>query len=168
MNESLRSIIWFFGIVGTIINTTAVIIAALGILSGFPVQGIIIAVIIAAGGISYLAIRKPQVVGTYNVKGKNPINGEQYSGELQIKKQGELLSGTWKIGDKGTGASKPSDEGTGLLIGKALAFSYEHCDPDDSYTGVALYKIRGGHMSSKWGVVGKTNAGFEDCSKKRA
>ena len=138
----------------------------MGILSGFPVQGIIIAVIIAAVGILYLVIRKPQVCGTYRVKGENPINKESYSGELRIIEQGELLSGTWKIGtQRGTDASKPSDKGTGLLVGKALAFSYEHCDPDEPYTGVALYKIRGGHMSSKWGVVGKRTQALKNVGK---
>ena len=168
MNESLQYIKEFIGIVGAICGIAVFIIGAAGILSGFAVEGIIIAFIIAAAGILYLVIRKPQVCGTYNVKGKNPINKESYSGELQIKEQGELLLGTWKIGTpRGTDASKPSDEGTGLLVGNALAFSYEHTDPEDPYSGVALYKIRGGHMSGKWGVVEKSNAGFEKCQRKR-
>ena len=167
---NLQNIKEFIGIVGAIYGILALISAAAGILSGFLVEGIMAAFIIVAAGILYLFfIRKPQVVGTYNVKGKNPINEELYSGELQIKKQGELLLGTWKIGTpRGTDAPKPSDEGTGLLVGNALAFSYKHTDPEDPYTGVALYKIRGGHISGKWGVVEKSNAGFEECWKERA
>ena len=161
------------GIVGALCGISVFISAAAGILSGFPIQGIIVASIIAVAGISCLVRRKPQVCGTYSVDGKNHINGKKYKGELQIEERGELLSGTWKFGTAREGVASKQSIGTGLRVGDALAFTFKYNDVEKgtekgTRPGVSLYKIRGNDMSGKWAVEGETNAGFEECSKERA
>lgn len=109
-----------------------------------------------------------QVCGTYAVEGKNPRTQLSYSGELQIKERGEGLLGTWEIGTRGIDASKQSDEGIGLLVGNAIAFSYKHTDPKDPYTGVLLYEIMSDDiMRGHWTVFGESHLGFEECRKKK-
>ena len=112
---------------------------------------------------------RAQVCGTYAVVGKNPRTPQlSYFGELQIKERDEVLLGTWKIGAREIGASKQSNEGTGLLIGNALAFSYKHTDPQDPYAGVVLYEIMSDDvMRGRWTVFGESNLGFEECRKKK-
>lgn len=108
-----------------------------------------------------------QVFGTYKVHGKKP-DKTPYAGLLQIKKDGELFEATWIIGDKGTGASMPTEEGTGLRVGDALAFSYKHLDPNDPYTGIALYLIMSDVlMSGPWTKDKESKLGFEKCEKKK-
>ena len=171
-------LIKYITILGGLVGIVIFIIAALE--WGF-LEGIIVALIIAVPAMLYPVIQKPPVVGTYDVKGKNPINDEPYSGKLQIKKQGELLSGTWEFGRKKNGDAPEPSYGTGLRVGNALAFTFklkdvekgtekgtEEVTKEVTRPGVSLYKIRGNHMSGKWAVEGETNAGFEECSKGRA
>ena len=108
---------------------------------------------------------RTQVCGTYRVDGENPINKESYSGELQIKERDEMLLGTWKFP---IGASQPTDEGTGILVGNMLMFNFEHTDPQDPYTGVVSYQIiSDGVMRGLWTAFGRSNVGFEECQKKK-
>ena len=167
-------LIKYITIWGGLVGIVFFIIAALA--WGF-LEGIIVALIIVVPAILYPVIQKPPVFGTYDVKGKNPINDEPYFGKLQIKKQGELLSGTWEFGRKKEGDAPEPSYGTGLRVGNALAFTFklkdvekvtEEVTKEVTRPGVSLYKIRGNHMSGKWAVEGEANAGFEECSKGRA
>ena len=136
---------------------------------------------------------RAQVCGTYAVVGKNPLKPQEpYFGELQIKERDEVLLGTWKFPIRESGASKQSDEGTGLLrkllirvhflkksskesnegiglrVGNAIAFRYEHTGEDGTYTGVVLYEIMSDDlMSGQWAVFGESNVGFEECRKEK-
>lgn len=112
---------------------------------------------------------RAQVCGTYAVVGQNPRTPQlSYFGELQIKERDEVLWGTWEIGAREIGASKQSNEGTGLLVGNALAFRYKHTDPQDPYAGVVLYEIMSDDvMRGRWTVFGESNVGFEECRKKK-
>ena len=109
-----------------------------------------------------------QVCGTYKVNGEQP-DKTPYSGLLQIEEQGKLFRGTWIIGARENSASTQTDEGTGLLVGNALAFRYKHIDPQDSpYTGIVLYLITSDDlMSGPWTRGKKLDVGFEECQRKR-
>lgn len=112
---------------------------------------------------------RTQVCGIYDVKGQNPLKPQEpYFGELQIKERDEVLLGTWKFPTRKIGASQPTDEGTGLLVGNMLAFNFKHTDPQDPYTGVVSYQIiSDGVMRGLWTAFGRSNVGFEECQKKK-
>ena len=110
---------------------------------------------------------RAQVCGTYDVKGQNPVNKIEYKGELQIKERNEMLLGTWKSPTQEIGASKPTDEGTGLLVDNMLMFNFIHTDPQNPYTGVVTYQIMSdSFMRGLWTIFGESNVGFEECRKK--
>ena len=111
---------------------------------------------------------RAQVCGAYDVKGQNPVNKIEYIGELQIKERNEMLLGTWKSPTREIGASKPTDEGTGILVGNMLMFNFIHTDPQNPYTGVVTYQIMSdSFMRGLWTIFGKSNVGFEECRKKK-
>jgi len=109
---------------------------------------------------------RAQVCGTYEVKGQKPQEPQEpYFGELQIKERDEMLLGTWKFP---IGASQPTDEGTGILVGNMLMFNFIHTDPQDPYTGVVTYQIMSdGFMRGLWTIFGESNVGFEECRKNK-
>jgi hypothetical protein len=194
--QRLKLLKEFLGIWIILYNAVPLFIAVAGMLSGFPVEGIMaalfIAVVVTLWGYYIRIIRKKDdeiaslrnqidlaktleqkssqdVCGTYKVEGKNQIEKKEYSGVLQIAEHGELLSCTWEFGTTREGDAPEPINGTGLLVGNALAFTsnYTNKKKGTIRPGVALYKIRDNHMSGKWGVVEESNAGFEECWKKR-
>lgn len=112
---------------------------------------------------------RTQVCGTYEVKCQNPLMPqESHFGELQIKERDEVLLGTWKFPTREIGASKQSDEGTGLLSGNELAFNFKHTDSEGTYTGVVIYEIMSDDlMRGYWTIFGESHVGFEECRKKK-
>ena len=154
-------------VIGVIISPVA------GMLSGFLIEGILAAFLIALAGISYFFIQSRQVVGTYKVEGENRIENKDYSGVLKIEEKGQLLSGEWVFGRTREGDAPEPSYGTGLRVGNALAFTFKYKGVEKgtekgTRPGVALYKIRGNYMSGKWGVDKEANACIEKCWKKRA
>ena len=144
-------------IVEAICVIAATISTAVGILRGFPVEGIIAALIIIAAGIFWryhiriirkkddeiVSLRKQikqaeppvqksnqDVCGTYEAKGKHFQNAKKYSGEFHIKEVGEVLSGTWEIGSTKEGVAPEQIKGTGLLVDNALAFTFDYTDKE--------------------------------------
>lgn len=112
---------------------------------------------------------EPAVCRTYTVNGKKP-DKTPYSGLLQIEEQGELFKATWIIGSsRDNGASKPTEKGTGLRVGNALAFRYRHIYPKRPYyTGLVLYLIKSDDlMSGLWTMGKKSKVGFEKCTKQK-
>jgi hypothetical protein len=110
---------------------------------------------------------RAQVCGVYDVKGQNPVNKIEYKGELQIKERNEMLLGTWKYPTREIGASKPTDEGTGILVGNMLMFNFIHTDPQNPYTGVVTYQIMSDSFMRGLWTIGESNVGFEECQKKK-
>ena len=171
----------------------AFIIAVAGLLSGFPVGGIIAALIIAAamiiGGYLVVIIRKkddeiaslqdpieqyenpeqkssPDVCGTYEiVDAKNP-QGKEYKGTLKIDEWSKWLSCKWE--NREWERDPKEINGFGLRVGKALAFSYKYSDSEKvDHTGVMHYMIKIDHLSGRCVEFGKPpHAGFEECKKK--
>ena len=157
MKESFRDYISIWAGIGSIVIAL--------VAWGFP-KGIIAAIIIAIAVILYHVIRKPQVVGTYDiVDAKNP-QGKEYKGELKIEKWSEWLSCKWESREWASDAPKEIN-GIGLRVGKALAFSYEYTDSKDCvHIGIVHYKIKIDHLSGKCVEFGEPpHAGFEECKK---
>ena len=157
MKKFVKEYVEIWGIIGGIVIASA--LAAWG----FP-KGIIPAPFIVLAAILYHLLRKPQVLGIYEVHGETP-RGKVYNGALKIEKgRGELLSCKWECREK---ASDAPDliKGVGLRVGKALAFWFEYTDSGGDHTGVMLYKIMVDHLSGKCVEFHEPNVGFEESNK---
>ena len=176
MNRLLKSLINFFGLWGFIYSLLPIFIGIAGIVFSSLVV-ILAAFFIAVAVIlwrSYVrCIRKPQwsreqVCGTYKVDGVNLVRGVPYSGLLTIEKKDKAFECTWEIGAGATeiDPSEECNEGIGLHVGNAIAFSYTHTGKGGDYTGVVLYEIIGDKvMSGQWTRSDRSNVSTEKCVK---
>lgn len=92
--------------------------------------------------------------GSYDISGKNP-KGEDYKGTLEIKKDGDGYSLTWKAGSTFTGFGVKN--GNMLAVGfggKQCSFVSYDVKPD-------------GTLDGKWGGQGSTSFGTEVAKKKK-
>lgn len=111
-------------------------------------------------------LSRSQVCGSYAVVGHNPLMPQfSYFGELQIKESGEVLLGTWEIGEM-----KQRHDGIGLLAANILAFTFKYTDASGgTSTGIVLYEIMTADvMRGYWTGFGATQVGFEECRKEKS
>lgn len=95
----------------------------------------------------------PDPAGVYSVTGEG-LDGKSYSGELEIKKRGDVFQLSWNVG----GAKY---DGVGVLDGKTMAAAYT-TGSDGTGCGAVVYKISNDKLSGKWGAWGVNQAGTEN------
>lgn len=103
------------------------------------------------------------IVGTYEVKGFDPHNGN-YTAILQIQKVNDsIFNALWTFTSGATGI----DIGTGVRQGKCLSFVFSESETGSDSVGTQLYKIEHDVLKGPWTHLGGTLAGFEKAKKVR-
>jgi len=91
--------------------------------------------------------------GEYDIKGKNP-DGQEYTGKLSVKKQGEGYKFSW------TGVN--SFDGFGIKQGDTVSVGF-----GGSNCGFVAYEIKSDRtLDGKWGGSGSNEFGTETAKKK--
>ena len=91
--------------------------------------------------------------GSYEITGKN-VDGEEYKGKLDVKKDGEGYTFAWDAGSQFTGFGiKQGDKAVVGFGGKQCAFVAYEVKPD-------------GTLEGKWGGQGNKSFGTETAKKK--
>ncbi len=88
--------------------------------------------------------------GVYAVQGKTP-KGEEYAGELEIAKVGDVFELTYTYAD--------GSEQSGSAIGDDSFLAYGYGDDDE--IGVGLMTSEGSNWSGVWTFVGADKMGLE-------
>lgn len=102
-------------------------------------------------------IKGPTLAGKHSVEGKHP-NGNEYKGEVEIEKTGDVYKLTWKVGDR-------TYHGVGIEAGEGrLAVAYGRKD-----FGCILYDLAGGadEIQGKWAGRDDTTLHVEKLRKKK-
>jgi hypothetical protein len=112
-----------------------------------------------------LALADP--TGTFNVKGKNPNDGQDYTGKVSVERNGETYTVTWNIGGTtfvgtGLGAKFIGDRfqmGTASADDTAISVGYV----SNNSFGMAMYfQQPDGHWQGIWTYGGSNKASVED------
>lgn len=99
------------------------------------------------------------ITGKYDVKGNNP-DGTSYKGVLEISRDDEVYSASWKLSD---GISK----GNGVTKDGYLAISFEGFDGEGgAIVGTQLYKIHKNTLKGPWTFNGTGTQGNETAKKR--
>lgn len=106
---------------------------------------------ILAGGVD--ATQQFDITGIYSVVGKNPDNGEDYTGEVRIVRLNDLYRVQWKVGG--------GYEGTGIL--NENVFSVAYTDSGKKWFGIVTYEIMedGRKLVGRWVAHGGIKTGSE-------
>jgi len=103
--------------------------------------------------------RALDIVGTYDVKGTNPVDQKEYTGTLTIAQTGQTYKVLWDL-------SGTKYLGTGILLGDTLSVTY--MDEQKSWFGVVIYKITadGKTLEGKWAAFMGDALGSETLTRK--
>ncbi|MBC7801568.1 MAG: hypothetical protein H7Z10_13175 [Gemmatimonadaceae bacterium] len=101
-----------------------------------------------------LAVASPTLaadpVGSYRVEGRNPGDGDAYSGTVQVSRTGGTYRVVWLVAGQ-------QFVGTGIGDAEFMAISYT----SGGSTGLALFGARGGNWDGAWTYAGGRALGGE-------
>lgn len=94
-------------------------------------------------------------VGRYDVTGKDPGGGSEYTGTVVVEKTGDTYRVTWNIG---------GERYVGTAIGDSDGMAVSYRSKDQS--GLALYGAKGDDWQGVWTYSGGRQIGIEAWKRK--
>lgn len=103
--------------------------------------------------LAFSAVASAQdIAGRYSLEGANPGGTGRYTGEVEVRKNGDTFQVVWEIG-------RQTQQGTGIQLGEVFSVIYQQ---QGSASGIAVYEIGvDGTLSGVWAPFGGMALGIE-------